>query len=284
MKKLSIITINWNDAPGLRATIESVLHQTVRDQVEHIVVDGGSTDGSVDVLNTYQNQLNEGISVPVKPIYKKMNIGTSLASGEYCLFLNSGDTLHDETTLEGILKELHDEDLITGRIIFNDTGHYMSSPESISLLSLYEGNIPHPAAFIKREWLVRYPYDENLRIVSDWKFFIQMLILGNASIRRVNNIITDYDTNGLSSKNRDICEQEKALVLHELFPERVLIDYLRFKKGGGYSETDYDRFYIKLRNYKAGKVLYSLNVRLLRWLGMFKKSARWAKAFPTRLH
>ena len=105
MKKLSIITINWNDAAGLKATIESVLRQTARAEVEHIVVDGGSTDGSVEVLNEYKDRLEEGISIPVKPIYKKMNIGTSLAKGEYCLFLNSGDTLHDEKTLEGILPE-----------------------------------------------------------------------------------------------------------------------------------------------------------------------------------
>lgn len=283
MKKLSIITINWNDAAGLRATIESVLSQTARSEVEHIVVDGGSTDGSVDVLNEFKDRLEEGLSIPVKPIYKKMNIGTSLAKGEYCLFLNSGDTLHGDTTLEDVLMELHDEDLITGRIIFNSTGLFMSSPEDISLLSLYDGNIPHPAAFIKREWLLKYPYDENLRIVSDWKFFVQMLILGNASIRRIDNIITDYDTNGLSSKNRDICEQEKYKVLHELFPERILIDYFRFLKGGGYDEKDYDRFYIKLRNYRAGKTLYSLNVRIMRLLGHFKKSALWAREFPTKL-
>lgn len=283
MKKLSIITINWNDAAGLKATIESVLRQTARSEVEHIVVDGGSTDGSVDVLNEYKDRLDEGISVPVKPIYKKMNLGTSLAKGEYCLFLNSGDTLHDEKTLEGILPELHDEDLITGRIRFNSTGHFMESPETVSLLFLYDWNIPHPAAFIKQDWLIKYPYDENLRIVSDWKFFVQMLILENASIRRVDNIITDYDTHGVSSKNRDLCEQEKFKVLHDLFPERVLIDYFQFKKGGGYKETDYDRFYIKLRNYRAGKKLYTLNVRIMRILGLFKKSALWARRFPVKL-
>ena len=283
MKKLSIITINWNDAAGLKATIESVLRQTARAEVEHIVVDGGSTDGSVEVLNEYKDRLEEGISIPVKPIYKKMNIGTSLAKGEYCLFLNSGDTLHDDKTLEGILPELHDDDLVTGRIRFNSTGYFMTSPEEISLLTLYEGNIPHPAAFIKREWLVKYPYDENLRIVSDWKFFLQMLIMGNASLRRVDNIITDYDTHGLSSKNRDLCEQEKHQVLHEMFPDRVLVDYFRFKKGGGYQETDYDRFYVKLRNYRAGKKIYSFNVRLLRFLSRFNPKANWVKSFPTKL-
>ena len=68
-----------------------------------------------------------------------------------------------------------------------------------------------------------------------------------------------------------------------MFPDRVLVDYFRFKKGGGYQESDYDRFYVKLRNYRAGKKIYSLNVRLLRFLSRFNPKANWVKSFPTKL-
>ena len=102
-----------------------------------------------------------------------------------------------------------------------------------------------------------------MRIVSDWKFFVQALILDNCSYRTVDNVIADFDCNGLSSKNRDLCDQEREIVFKELFPERVMLDYFRFKRGGGYQDKPYDKFFVKLRNYRSGKFLYSLDVLVI---------------------
>ena len=97
--KLSIITINFNDAKGLEKTIQSVINQTYKD-FEYIVVDGASTDGSVDVIKKYSNKLTHWVSEPDTGIYNAMNKGTRMASGEYCLYLNSGDFLADNDVLE----------------------------------------------------------------------------------------------------------------------------------------------------------------------------------------
>lgn len=281
--KLSIITINWNNREGLRQTMDNVLSQTARDQIEYIVVDGGADDGSGEMLKEeYDGKLDKWTSLPIKPIYQKMNLGVEMASGDYCLFLNSGDRLHDRDSIGNILCQLHDEDIIIGKMVFEATGNLMQVSPLITLLSLYENSIPHNAAFIRRELLIRHPYDESLRIVSDWKFFVQTLIIDNVSYRIIDNIISDFDCDGISSKNRDLCEQERSVVLKELFPDRVILDYFQFRKGKGYQETPYDRFYVKLRDYRSGSLLYSFNVIILRFLALFKRSARWVKDFPIK--
>ncbi|MDR2910496.1 MAG: glycosyltransferase [Bacteroidales bacterium] len=90
--KLSIITINLNNVAGLQKTIESVVKQTFTDY-EYIVIDGGSTDGSADIIKQHANKITYWVSEPDKGIYNAMNKGIRVAKGEYCLFLNSGDWL-----------------------------------------------------------------------------------------------------------------------------------------------------------------------------------------------
>lgn len=280
---LSIITINWNNREGLRATMNNVLGQSARDQFEYIVVDGGAPDGSGKMLaEEYDGKVDKWVSQPVKPIYEKMNMGVRMATGDYCLFLNSGDSFHGSDAIEGALPELHDEDIIIGKTVMLETGKLMSAKTPITLLSLYENSIPHNAAFIRRDLLLKHPYDENLRIISDWKFFVESLIVDNCTYREIGNVIAEFDCNGLSSKNRDLCEQERAKVFSELFPERIMLDYFRFRKGSGYTDKNYDKFFVKLRRYRSAKFIYSLDVLIMRFLAIFKKSARWSRQYPVK--
>ena len=279
--KLSIITINWNNREGLRMTLENVLSQTVRDQFEYIVIDGGAPDGSKEMLESeFDGRIDKWVSQPIKPIYQKMNMGVQLATGEYCLFLNSGDRFHGADAIRNVIDELHGEDLIIGKTVMLETGKCMTARTPITLLSLYNHSIPHNAAFIRRTLLIKHPYDEKLRIVSDWKFFVESLILDSCSYRTVDKIVAEFDCNGLSSKNRDLCDEEREIVFKELFPERVMLDYFRFTKGGGYRDSAYDKLFVKLRPYKAGKLLYKLDVFLLRCAAVWKKSLRWVRQFP----
>ena len=277
--KLSIITINLNDASGLEKTIDSVVSQTVFEQIEYIVIDGGSTDGSVAVLEKFSNRLDYWQSGPDRGIYKQMNKGVSKSTGDYLLFLNSGDNLHAPDAIQNIMDYLHGIDFLIGKMVFLATGLLFETPADLTLLYFMQGSLPHNATFIKREWLEKYPYDESLRIVSDWKFFVQSFVLGNASYKLIDTIISDFDCNGISSKNRDLCELEKENALKSLFPPRVLADYRHFLKGGGYQDTEYDRFYVKVRGRKYGQMLYKLNLRLMRFLSVFKKSARFSKDY-----
>ena len=277
--KLSIITINWNNREGLRQTMDNVLSQTARDQFEYIVVDGGANDGSGEMLKqTYEGRLDKWTSQPIKPIYRKMNMGVQMATGDYCLFLNSGDALNDSDVVKDVLPYLDgSHDLIIGTIFEGE--HRTRVPDIITYLWMYKASIPHSAAFIRRELLISHPYDEELLIVSDWKFFLQVLILDNASYRLIDRDIAYFDQTGISSTKPLLVEEERRKVLDNLIPPRITLDYLQYTQGTGYQNTDYDRFYIKMRRYRYGKVMYRLNVLTMRFIAIFRKGARFARDF-----
>lgn len=282
--KLSIITINYNNCDGLRKTIESVVNQTYRD-FEYIIIDGGSTDGSVEVIKEYADRISYWISEPDNGIYHAMNKGVSAANGKYCLFLNSEDTLHENIVVQNITKVLDiDIDIIIGRILFTDTKQLSEPIESISMLRLYTNSLPHPASFISRELLLKYPYDENLKIVSDWKFYIQTLILSDATYKYIDVIITDFAPNGISGSNKAVCDAERNKVLKELIPQRIRTDYLQFSQGNGYKENEYDMLFINLRKYNYSPHIYTLCNLILRFIAIFKKSARFSFSYPILLN
>ena len=110
--KLSIITINFNDREGLDKTIQSVINQAYK-EFEYIVIDGASTDGSVDVIKKYADKLTHWVSEPDSGIYNAMNKGTQMASGEYCLYLNSGDFLAEDDVLERLFENDFNEDIVS---------------------------------------------------------------------------------------------------------------------------------------------------------------------------
>lgn len=278
--KLSIITINYNNHAGLCRTVESVLSQSARQQIEYIVVDGASTDGSAELLAGHGDKIDISISEPDNGIYNAMNKGVRRASGDYCLFLNSGDVLHDSMVLERILPKLNGTDFVIGKILFSNSEQLSDVAEPLTMRRFYNGSIPHPATFIKRDWLLKYPYDENLKIVSDWKFFIQALILDNAPYKLIDNIITDFDCEGVSGTNLTLVHSEREKVLRELLPQRVTIDYFQFNNGSGYSDTTYDRFFVRLRDFKYAKVIYSIDVTIMKVVAVFRKGARFVREFP----
>ena len=111
--KLSVITINFNNRDGLRKTIESVVNQTFKD-FEYIIIDGGSTDGSVDVIKEYADRIDYWVSEPDKGIYNAMNKGIDVAKGEYCIFMNSGDCFYVNDVYENVFRELDGVDIIIG--------------------------------------------------------------------------------------------------------------------------------------------------------------------------
>ncbi len=220
--KLSIITVNFNDADGLERTIKSVITQTFQDY-EFIVIDGGSTDNSVNIIKKYENHIDYWISELDGGIYAGMNKGLRRAKGDYINFMNGGDCYHSDDVLDKIFNLNINTDIITG--LHNGSPHPNVGEEGVTLLSLYTGAIDHQASFIKRDLALRHPYDEKYKIVSDWKFFIEALILDNCSFYYTKIIVVDVDMNGISNTNIKLDRQERESVLRELFPERILEDY-----------------------------------------------------------
>ncbi len=267
---LSIITINYNNREGLRRTIESVVNQTCRD-FEYIIIDGGSTDGSVDVIKQYADQIDYWVSEPDKGIYNAMNKGVAVAKGEYCLFLNSGDSLHNNSALAKVFEQGFGADIICGTIL-TEGNHLLPSPKEVSLGFFYRSSLNHPAAFIRREWLQRYPYDETLKIVSDRKFFIQALIIGGATYKGIPVIVSYFDGNGVSSNNILLRGEENEYVLHSMFPARVLYDYCVM-----YGEKDdMHRLFYTLTQWRGGEWVYTFIVILLKCLML---NRGWIKSF-----
>jgi glycosyltransferase involved in cell wall biosynthesis len=259
----SIITINYNDKSGLRRTIESVASQTYVDY-EYIIIDGGSTDGSVDVIKEFAPDIDCWVSEKDRGIYHAMNKGVLQAHGDYCLFLNSGDAFYDKSVLEHIAEKGLKEDIIVGKLV-SFTNDYLFNPPSrlISLYYLYSGTVPHQSSFIKTDLLRQYPYDEQLKIVSDWKFFVQAIVLHNCSVRYIDEIVARFDTNGVSTTNPDKMWKEKEQVLAELFPPRVLADYQHMKASECLTQTLTPRL---RQHYTIDKILYHIGKFFLKFV------------------
>ncbi len=223
--KFSIITINYNNKCGLDSTIISVENLTYTD-FEFIIIDGGSSDGSIDIIKKSPKNITYWISEKDNGIYHAMNKGVQQAHGEYCIFMNSGDCFHSPEILSKI--EKFHEDIICGKVLKGNStipsGH---NKPTITLLDLMRGSLPHQAMFIKRGLLIRHPYDENYKILSDWKFCIETIVFDNCTFRNVDFIIADYDTNGISTNSNGLLPKERTLILKELFPPRIIKDYER---------------------------------------------------------
>ena len=230
--KLSIITINRNNKDGLLKTIESVVNQTFTDY-EYLVVDGASTDGSVDVIKQYQDRITYWVSEPDKGIYNAMNKGILQAKGEYCLFLNSGDWLVNNDILSKVFCEDYASDILSGDI-FISSGDQKEIAKSIlylqdgnvSLYSLTKKSLFHPATFIKKSLFDIYGlYNEEYRIVSDWLFFIEVIGLRGVSVEYIDCVISDFNNEGISSCSDELRVEEKRRVLSAYVSPSIRADF-----------------------------------------------------------
>lgn len=222
MPIITVITVNQNNAPGLALTIESVVDQVYNDY-EYIIIDGGSLDGSVDIINKYAEKIYYWISEPDSGIYGAMNKGILQANGEYLLFLNSGDILADDYVLEKVINSNLNEDIIYGDIIISDGGRksVQKFPERIDYAYMFSNSIGHPGTFIKKELFNSIGlYNENLRIVSDWEFFIKAIIKNKVSCRHLDFPVSVFSLGGNSSSsaNSGKIRSERELVLRGNFP------------------------------------------------------------------
>lgn len=231
--KLSIITVNLNNRDGLQKTIDSVVDQTVQD-FEWLVIDGGSTDGSKELLEQNADHFAYWVSEPDKGIFNAMNKGILKAKGDYCLFLNSGDWLVDRDVLFKMLNKGMGADVFYGNIVVErgDTREIEKQPTEVTLSTFVLGTINHSGcSFIRRNMFDRFGlYDESLQIVSDWKFFLQAVGLGEATTQYVDEEVSVFDLNGFGTVNVELCEKERRAVLESCVPSRILKDYWSMEK------------------------------------------------------
>lgn len=236
MNRLTIITINRNNAIGLEKTMASVLSQSCLD-IDYVVVDGASTDESVIIIKRFSIQFGNRlrwISEPDKGIYSAMNKGIGMAAGEYVEFLNSGDCLVDERVIERMLIALQETEypsILYGNMLKSMPGGWVFrdkcfAGQDMTFLGFYNGTLNHSPAFIRRSLFDRYGlYDESFKIVSDWKWYLQAIILGEERPVYTDLDVTLFDMTGISETNKDLDKEERRRVLTELIPGTFLNDY-----------------------------------------------------------
>jgi len=251
--KLSIITINLNNCQGLEKTVLSVINQSYKD-FEYIVIDGGSTDGSVELIKKHEDKINKWLSEKDKGIFNAMNKGILQAAGKYLLFMNSGDCFVDNDVLEKFATFQNDEDIIYGNLNF--TGGNVKStwcpPANLSFNYFFEDSLPHQAAFIQKKLFDRVGlYSEQLKICSDWKFFADAVIKFKCTYKKIELFIADFDVNGLSS-NRKLLDEEKFKVISN---EYANVIYQEYRKN-----------YQQLANYKLSRL-----IKIIKKIGFLKK-------------
>lgn len=242
--RLSIITITYNNLVGLRKTADSVLEQTMSD-FEWIIIDGASTDGTKEYLAAMAAKLQitncklQIISEPDRGIYNAMNKGIRLAQGEYIQILNAGDCLAATDVTERMLSALTEQtakagqpiDILYGNMLKVDGKGKLigkSGYTEYSLRQFYSSTLNHDCAYIRRALFDddHYGlYDESLRIVSDWKWYLQAIGLGKVRPVYADIDVTIFDGGGISETNLPLRAQERRLVLEEVLPPAVLWDY-----------------------------------------------------------
>lgn len=230
--KLSIITINYNNAKGLRLTMESVVNQQY-DDFEYIIVDGGSKDGSVEVIQTFTSNSRvkiHWVSEADNGIYHAMNKGIRMAKGEYLQFLNSGDILANNKVVDLFTKGIPaDCQIYYGNMLkklpaglYRDKG---LAGKHIRFRDMFIGTLNHSPSLINRKLFDKYGlYDETLKIVSDWKWFLEVICLHNVLPIYIDMDITIFDMNGISNTQSQLEKNERSQVMSQILPDSVLKD------------------------------------------------------------
>ena len=198
--KFSIVTISYNAQSTIRATIESVLSQKY-DDVEYIIVDGNSYDKTVDIINEYIDHVSKFVSEPDKGIYDAMNKGIGLASGDFLLFMNAGDTFSDESVLEDVAKLVDvDSDVVYGDnwLVYDNNVLYHKA----GFFSSRDINMPfnHQSAFVKVKLAKENPFVLKYKIAGDYAFFYNLFKLGK-KFQHISIPIANYAMDGMSQQH-----------------------------------------------------------------------------------
>ena len=217
--KFSIITVTYNAAQVLEDTIQSVITQTYKG-VEYIIIDGGSKDGTLDIINRYKTHIHTVISEPDKGLYDAMNKGIRVATGDYICFLNAGDALHEDDTLLLMVHSITGEvlpDVLNGETqLVDEEGHFvrmrrLSAPEQLTWKSFQKGMLVCHQAFFARRELVE-PYDLHYRFSADFDWCIRIMKKSH-NLHNTHLTLIDYLNEGMTTRNHKASLKERFHIM-----------------------------------------------------------------------
>lgn len=224
--KVSVITVCYNVVDSIEKTILSVINQTYSD-LEYIIIDGGSRDGTIDIIKKYADNISCWISEPDSGIYDAMNKGVKVATGVWVNFMNAGDTFHSSNILEKIFSNPIDADYLAGIARYPNGTLWYPISENFSFRDVYKGGgVNHQASFIKRE-LFTNGYDIENRIIADELFFLQKVVFQGKKYVPIPYIVSNYDNRGMSSikDTQEEIFRERRKFMRMNLPLRVVKDY-----------------------------------------------------------
>lgn len=228
--KISIVTINYNNREGLMRTIRSVITQHYR-EIEYIVIDGGSDDGSREVIEKHKDRIHYTVSEKDGGVYDAQNKGLKQCTGDYVLVLNSGDELAGPSVLSGVFSISHDKDILYGNMIIvypdgrRETGRM---PAQISFEHMMRDTLWHPVSFVKKTFVDKAGlYDTSYGIVADYEWFLRAIFKNNATLEYLNKTISVFYLGGLSSdpQNTEKLKAERLTAQQAVFGEEKVQHY-----------------------------------------------------------
>lgn len=206
---ITIVTINLNNKEGLKKTIESVINQSFFNKIEYVIIDGGSTDGSVDIIKEYEDKLAYWCSEPDGGIFPAMNKSIEHINGDYVLYLNSGDILNKNNVIERVYGEL-DKDIVYGNEYkVNNRRTLATFPDKLTENFFKMSALPHQSTFIRAELLKERGYSEKWKVLGDWSWLRERIMVDKVSYKHLKFPISDYDLTGFSTINQKLFFAER---------------------------------------------------------------------------
>ena len=218
--KVSIITVVYNAVATIEQTILSVVKQDYSN-IEYIIVDGGSTDGTLDIVKKYEKKIALWLSEPDHGIYDAMNKGLTHATGNYIYYLGADDCLLGPTSISQVVSFLQDNpevDVLCASVMMVDSVYriekvYSSNFSEADVLSGY--NTPHQGMFVRREILQKHRFDTSYHIAADYKNFLKFYLDQNIALKKSAMIVAYYANDGVSGNGSDAQQMEDVRALQE---------------------------------------------------------------------
>jgi len=210
--KLSIITINFNNLEGLQKTVDSVINQTCKDY-EYIIIDGGSTDGSKEYIQNMHKHFDYWISEPDTGIYNAMNKGIEASSGDFILFLNSGDYLYSKFVMKQINELVLVKNIIYVFDVMIENYKIEIQKGKVNSFNVFKNYICHCGTIYPT---TKLRYNENYRIISDWIFTVEMMKIFECIYKP--GTISVFTLGGISNTEMDLKHSELYSARRKLFP------------------------------------------------------------------
>ena len=243
--KITVITVVWNNVEFIRDCIESVLNQNYSN-IEYIIIDGGSSDGTLEVIKEYEDRISLSISEPDKGLYDAMNKAIGLSTGEVISILNSDDVFHDDRVISKVMKKFLKEDKLEVLLGGVNLVKRNNIDEIVRLYPakrfkpwhLYFGIAPpHPGAFIKSSIYEKYGiYNTSFDLAADFDLFVRILLLNRnvyyaIDLKTVKMRIGGKSTLGFGANLKSSHEIYSSLKSHCLFASNTMIFCRFFIKG-----------------------------------------------------